>query len=212
MLTGCEKRYTENPIADTADTTDTYIETETETESETDPATITESVEGEKVTESRPQQLKEFESSLGYRVSYDESLFQYTRTGDYDEIALKGQTFSSKPPVFFAAMKISNTQLDSIIEEIFDETAGKTTIGIEDYEAICQPTEDDGTYHNQYLVKLDNGDALLFEVQWYTLEDTEDTYGQVLSEMLASIAIGDDEMAETEASSETIELTESEID
>ena len=41
-----------------------------------------------------------FESSLGYSVIYDDTVFEYNRTGDYDEIGLRGQTFSSKP-VFF---------------------------------------------------------------------------------------------------------------
>lgn len=45
-----------------------------------------------------------------HSVIYDDTAFEYNRTGDYDEIGLKGQTFSSKP-VFFAAMKIKNETL-----------------------------------------------------------------------------------------------------
>lgn len=198
VMTGCEKKYTGGKDTDTKDTIDseTASETmaETETESETSPVTVKESVDAEKVTESNTQNKKDFKSSLGYHVIYDESLFEYNRTGDYDEIALKGQTFSSKPPVFFAAMKIKNDQLESIVDEIFDESAQDTVIGDGAYVAICQPTvesldDDKGQlHHNQYLVELDNGDALLFEIQWYE-DEKENSYGGVLSEMLDSIVI-----------------------
>lgn len=206
VLTGCEKKYTGSETTDTKDMTDTdtesqtealmVTETETETESETNPVTVKESVESEKVTESSIQNKKDFESSLGYHIIFDESLFEYNRTGDYDEIALKGQTFSSKPPVFFAAMKIENDQIDSIVDEIFNESAQNTTIGDADYSALCQPAAESISggkgllHHNQYLVQLDNGDALLFEIQWYE-EPDENSYGSVLAEMLDSIVIED---------------------
>ena len=95
-----------------------------------------------------------------------------SRTGDYDEIGLRGQTFSSKP-VFFAAMKIKNEDIQTVMDQIFNNSAQQTTIGVKAYSAVCQPTteEVDGgknlKYHNQYLVELTNGDALLFEVQWF---------------------------------------------
>lgn len=243
VMTGCEKKYTGSETTDTKDKIDTETEsmtesaTESETEAETNPAAVKESVEAEKVTESSIQNKKDFVSNFGYHVIYDESLFEYNRTGDYDEIALKGQTFSSKPPVFFAAMKIKNDQLESIVAEIFNESAKDTVIGDAGYTALCQPTAesiDDGKgllHHNQYLVKLDNGDALLFETQWYeesggntSAENTsaENTYGKVLTQMLDSIVIEGCTPQETESGSETdIEMesqtetesnTESDID
>ena len=177
-LTGCEKTYTGSET-DTQDTSDTEEQTETaqETEKETNPATVRESVESEKVTEGSNQNKKVYESDLGYSVIYDESLFENNRKGDYDEIGMKGQTFSSKP-VFFAAMKLKNEDIPAVLEQIFNNSVQETTIGTKAYSAICQPTteEVDGgkelKYHNQYLVELANGDALLFEVQWFeTVKD-----------------------------------------
>ena len=169
-LTGCEKTYTGN--ADTQTSSDSEELTETVQETETNPETVRESVESDKVTEGSTQNKKVFESSLGYSVIYDDTVFEYNRTGDYDEIGLRGQTFSSKP-VFFAAMKIKNEDIRTVMNQIFNNSAQQTTIGIKAYSAICQPTteEVDGgknlKYHNQYLVELANGDALLFEVQWF---------------------------------------------
>ena len=175
-LTGCEKKYTSGNT-DTESASDTEIQTETETEKETNPATVRESVETEKVTEANTQNKKVYESDLGYSVIYDESLFENNRKGDYDEIGMKGQTFSSKP-VFFAAMKIKNEDIPAVMDQIFDDSAQETTIGTKDYSAICQPTTEEVNggkelkYHNQYLVELSNGDALLFEVQWFeTVKD-----------------------------------------
>lgn len=192
-LTGCEKKYTGgNTETDTA--SDTETQTETETEKETNPATVRENVETEKVTESNNQNKKVYESSLGYSVIYDESIFEYNRTGDYDEIGLKGQTFSSKPAVFFAAMKIKNEDIPTVMDQIFNVSVQETTIGVNDYSAICQPTSEslDGgkglKHHNQYLVELANGDALLFEVQWYE-EEGKENQSQKLTEMLDSIEI-----------------------
>lgn len=168
-LTGCEKKYTGG---ETEKASDTEIQTEIESEKETNPETVRESVESDKVTESSNQNKKVFESSLGYSVIYDDTAFEYNRTGDYDEIGLKGQTFSSKP-VFFAAMKIKNEDIATVMDQIFNQSAQETTIGTRAYKAICQPTTEelDGgksvKYHNQYLVELANGDALLFEVQWF---------------------------------------------
>lgn len=168
-LTGCEKKYTDG---ETEKASDTEIQTEIESEKETNPETVRESVESDKVTESSNQNKKVFESSLGYSVIYDDTAFEYNRTGDYDEIGLKGQTFSSKP-VFFAAMKIKNEDIATVMDQIFNHSAQETTIGTRAYKAICQPTTEelDGgkcvKYHNQYLVELANGDALLFEVQWF---------------------------------------------
>ena len=102
-LTGCEKIYTGN--TDTQTSSDSEKLTETVQETETNPETVRESVESDKVTEGSTQTKKVFESSLGYSVIYDDTVFEYNRTGDYDEIGLRGQTFSSKP-VFFAAMKL----------------------------------------------------------------------------------------------------------
>ena len=169
-LTGCEKIYTGN--ADTQTSSDSEELTETVQETETNPETVRESVESDKVTEGSTQNKKVFESSLGYSVIYDDTVFEYNRTGDYDEIGLRGQTFSSKP-VFFAAMKIKNEDIQTVMDQIFNNSAQQTTIGVKAYSAVCQPTteEVDGgknlKYHNQYLVKLTNGDALLFEVQWF---------------------------------------------
>ena len=169
-LTGCEKIYTGN--ADTQTSSDSEELTETVQETETNPETVRESVESDKVTEGSTQNKKVFESSLGYSVIYDDTVFEYNRTGDYDEIGLRGQTFSSKP-VFFAAMKIKNEDIQTVMDQIFNNSAQQTTIGVKAYSAVCQPTmeEVDGgknlKYHNQYLVELTNGDALLFEVQWF---------------------------------------------
>ena len=156
-LTGCEKTYTGN--ADTQTSSDSEELTETVQETETNPETVRESVESDKVTEGSTQNKKVFESSLGYSVIYDDTVFEYNRTGDYDEIGLRGQTFSSKP-VFFAAMKIKNEDIRTVMNQIFNNSAQQTTIGIKAYSAICQPTteEVDGgknlKYHNQYLVEL----------------------------------------------------------
>lgn len=169
-LTGCEKIYTGN--ADTQTSSDSEELTETVQETETNPETVRESVESDKVTEGSTQTKKVFESSLGYSVIYDDTVFEYNRTGDYDEIGLRGQTFSSKP-VFFVAMKIKNEDIQTVMDQIFNNSAQQTTIGVKAYSAVCQPTmeEVDGgknlKYHNQYLVELTNGDALLFEVQWF---------------------------------------------
>ena len=169
-LTGCEKIYTGN--ADTQTSSDSEKLTETVQETETNPETVRESVESDKVTEGSTQNKKVFESSLGYSVIYDDTVFEYNRTGDYDEIGLRGQTFSSKP-VFFAAMKIKNEDIQTVMDQIFNNSVQQTTIGVKAYSAVCQPTteEVDGgknlKYHNQYLVELANGDALLFEVQWF---------------------------------------------
>ncbi len=169
-LTGCEKTYIGN--ADTQTSSDSEKLTETVQETETNPETVRESVESDKVTEGSTQNKKVFESSLGYSVIYDDTVFEYNRTGDYDEIGLRGQTFSSKP-VFFAAMKIKNEDIQTVMDQIFNNSAQQTTIGVKAYSAVCQPTteEVDGgknlKYHNQYLVELTNGDALLFEVQWF---------------------------------------------
>ena len=169
-LTGCEKIYTGN--ADTQTSSDSEELTETVQETETNPETVRESVESDKVTEGSTQNKKVFESSLGYSVIYDDTVFEYNRTGDYDEIGLRGQTFSSKP-VFFAAMKIKNEDIQTVMDQIFNNSAQQTTIGVKAYSAFCQPTREevDGgknlKYHNQYLVELTNGDALLFEVQWF---------------------------------------------
>lgn len=195
VMTGCEKRYTGSE-SDTTENKDTeeQTESETETESETNPATVRETVEADKVTESNTQDMKDFESSLGYHVIYDKELFEYNRTGEYDEIALKGQTFSSKPLVFFAAMKIDNDDIQTVVKEIFTGSAQETVIGRDGYKALCQPTAEsaeDGKgliHHNQYLVQLANGDALLFEVQWYE-EEGENSDGELLTAMLDSIII-----------------------
>ena len=168
-LTGCEKKYTGG---ETEKASDTEIQTEIESEKETNPETVRESGESDKVTEGSTQNKKVFESSLGYSVIYDDTVFEYNRTGDYDEIGLRGQTFSSKP-FFFAAMKIKNEDIATVMDQIFNHSAQETTIGTKAYKAICQPTTEelDGgksvKYHNQYLVELANGDALLFEVQWF---------------------------------------------
>ena len=120
-LTGCEKKYTGG---ETEKASDTEIQTEIESEKETNPETVRESVESDKVTESSNQNKKVFESSLGYSVIYDDTAFEYNRTGDYDEIGLKGQTFSSKP-VFFAAMKIKNEDIATVMDQIFNHSSYK---------------------------------------------------------------------------------------
>lgn len=206
-LTGCEKTYTGSET-DTQNTSDTEEQTETvqETEKETNPATVRESVESEKVTEGSNQNKKVYESNLGYSIIYDESLFENNRKGDYDEIGMKGQTFSSKP-VFFAAMKIKNEDIPAVMDQIFNNSAQETTIGTKAYSAICQPTteEVDGgkelKYHNQYLVELANGDALLFEVQWFeaneAVKETETAK--------ESGAVKETEMKETQSIQETAE-------
>lgn len=223
VMTGCEKRYTGSE-SDTAADTETQVVTETETESEKDPVTVRETVESDKLTESSTQDMKDFESSLGYRVIYDKERFTYNRTGDYDEIALKGQTFSSKPLVFFAAMKIDNDDVQDIVNEIFNTSAQETVIGKDGYKALCQPTAESVAggkrliHHNQYLVNLDNGDALLFEIQWYE-EEGSAAEGELLSAMMDSIIIElpvqgtgiESELPESEAAeSETAEQTEAE--
>ena len=142
-LTGCEKIYTGN--ADTQTSSDSEELTETVQETETNPETVRESVESDKVTEGSTQNKKVFESSLGYSVIYDDTVFEYNRTGDYDEIGLRGQTFSSKP-VFFAAMKIKNEDIQTVMDQIFNNSAQQTTIGVKAYSAVCQPTTEEVTY------------------------------------------------------------------
>ena len=202
-LTGCEKEYTGgNTETDTASDT----ETQTETEKETNPATVRENVETEKVTESNTQNKKVYESSLGYSVIYDDTVFEYNRTGDYDEIGLRGQTFSSKP-VFFAAMKIKNEDIPTVMDQIFNNSVQQTTSGVKAYSAVCQPTTEtvDGgkaiKYHNQYLVELSNGDALLFEVQWF--EDSKEVEASEESEDTKSIQESKEAVKDTETASES---------
>ena len=142
-LTGCEKIYTGN--ADTQTSSDSEELTETVQETETNPETVRESVESDKVTEGSTQNKKVFESSLGYSVIYDDTVFEYNRTGDYDEIGLRGQTFSSKP-VFFAAMKIKNEDIQTVMDQIFNNSAQQTTIGVKAYSAVCQPTTEEVKY------------------------------------------------------------------
>jgi len=203
-LTGCEKKYTGG---NTETASDTETQTEIETEKETNPETVRESVESDKVTESSNQNKKVFESSLGYSVIYDDTVFEYNRTGDYDEIGLKGQTFSSKP-VFFAAMKIKNEDIPAVMDQVFSNSVQQTTIGVKDYSAVCQPTteEVDGgkelKYHNQYLVELANGDALLFEVQWF--EDNKNLTETETANESADVK----ESENIQASKETVKDTE----
>ena len=208
-LTGCEKKYTGGDT-ETESASDTEIQTDTETEKETNPATVRESVETEKVTESNNQNKKVYESDLGYSVIYDESLFENNRKGDYDEIGMKGQTFSSKP-VFFAAMKLKNEDIPAVMDQIFDDSAQETTVGTKDYKAICQPTVEEVSggkelkYHNQYLVELANGDALLFEVQWFeTVKD--DAATEVVKE--TETASDSETVIETEETQNSQESTE----
>ena len=208
-LTGCEKKYTGG---ETEKASDTEIQTEIESEKETNPETVRESVESDKVTESSNQNKKVFESSLGYSVIYDDTAFEYNRTGDYDEIGLKGQTFSSKP-VFFAAMKIKNEDIATVMDQIFNHSAQETTIGTKAYKAICQPTTEelDGgksvKYHNQYLVELANGDALLFEVQWFeenkTFKETEATEESGDAAETESVRETEESVKDTETAAES---------
>ena len=215
-LTGCEKIYTGN--ADTQTSSDSEKLTETVQETETNPETVRESVESDKVTESSNQNKKVFESSLGYSVIYDDTAFEYNRTGDYDEIGLKGQTFSSKP-VFFAAMKIKNEDIATVMDQIFNHSAQETTIGTKAYKAICQPTTEelDGgksvKYHNQYLVELANGDALLFEVQWFEeSKELKETAAIEESETVKETeSIQETKAAETENESESSESSREEL-
>ena len=210
-LTGCEKAYTGN-ASDTQASSDTEELTETVQETETNPATVRESVESDKVTEGSTQNKKVFESSLGYSVIYDDTVFEYNRTGDYDEIGLRGQTFSSKP-VFFAAMKIKNEDISTVMDQIFNNSVQQTTIGVKAYNAVCQPTteEVDGgkelKYHNQYLVELANGDALLFEVQWFeenkNFKETEMTEESETVAEAESVRETEEAVRDTEAASES---------
>ena len=214
-LTGCEKKYTGG---ETEKASDTEIQTEIESEKETNPETVRESVESDKVTESSNQNKKVFESSLGYSVIYDDTAFEYNRTGDYDEIGLKGQTFSSKP-VFFAAMKIKNEDIATVMDQIFNHSAQETTIGTKAYKAICQPTTEelDGgksvKYHNQYLVELANGDALLFEVQWFEeSKELKETAAIEESETVKETeSVQETKAAETETESESSESSREEL-
>lgn len=196
-LTGCEKTYTGN--ADTQTSSDSEELTETVQETETNPETVRESVESDKVTEGSTQNKKVFESSLGYSVIYD-------------EIGLRGQTFSSKP-VFFAAMKIKNEDIRTVMDQIFNNSAQQTTIGIKAYSAICQPTteEVDGgknlKYHNQYLVELANGDALLFEVQWFeenkNFKETEAKEEREVAAETESVRETEETVKDTETAAES---------
>ena len=215
-LTGCEKIYTGN--TDTQTSSDSEELTETVQETETNPETVRESVESDKVTEGSTQTKKVFESSLGYSVIYDDTAFEYNRTGDYDEIGLKGQTFSSKP-VFFAAMKIKNEDIATVMDQIFNHSAQETTIGTKAYKAICQPTTEelDGgksvKYHNQYLVELANGDALLFEVQWFEeSKELKETATIEESETVKETeSIQETKAAEMETESESSESSREEL-
>ena len=202
-LTGCEKKYTGG---ETEKASDTEIQTEIESEKETNPETVRESVESDKVTESSNQNKKVFESSLGYSVIYDDTAFEYNRT------------FSSKP-VFFAAMKIKNEDIATVMDQIFNHSAQETTIGTKAYKAICQPTTEelDGgksvKYHNQYLVELANGDALLFEVQWFEeSKELKETAAIEESETVKETeSIQETKAAETETESESSESSREEL-
>ena len=96
--------------------------------------------------------IRELEQKSGYTFFYNDNQVKLTKKVSVD---------------------VTDAPIENVLDQIFNNSAQQTTIGVKAYSAVCQPTmeEVDGgknlKYHNQYLVELANGDALLFEVQWF---------------------------------------------
>ena len=105
------------------------------------------------------------------------------------------------------------------MDQIFNHSAQETTIGTKAYKAICLPTTEelDGgksvKYHNQYLVELANGDALLFEVQWFEeSKELKETATIEESETVKETeSIQETKAAEMETESESSESSREEL-
>ncbi len=157
-LTGCEKTYIwQCRYADIIH--DSEKLTETVQERGTNPETVRESVESDKVTEGSTQNKKVFESSLGYSVIYDDTVFEYNLLGSYDEIGLRTDIFFKA--VFFAAMKIKNEEHQTVMDQIFNNSAQQTTIESRLTAQFASRQQKKWMaaknlkYHNRYLVRDD---------------------------------------------------------
>ena len=166
----------------------------TETEAESAPDLVLESVDANQVTEEVPDLRETYESSFGYIMKYDKAVFEYNQHGGYDEFVMKTKAFSSDPLVFFAAMRIQSEELAKVTAEVFDAETVTEAIGTGPYEALVsrtQETLEKGKYtqsHETCMVELENGDALLFEIQWFEGGEGSDA-GEQLQQMLASLQI-----------------------
>lgn len=226
-MTGCERKISSVPDTETSaivvvEAAGSGAETETETETETEPGVVMESVDANQVTEEMPDLRETYESSFGYRMKYDKSVFEYNQHGGFDEFVMKTRAFSSDPLVFFAAMRIEAEELDNIAAEVFDESADVRTIGSGDYQALCMRSEEADTkgkykqYHETSMVMLEDGDALLFEIQWFESADETASPGEKLEQMMQSLEIldaaADLPFAETGEQAESAVETEGEKD
>ncbi len=214
-MTGCERKISSVPETETSAIV--VVEAAgSETETETEPGVVMESLDANQVTEEMPDLRETYESSFGYRMKYDKSVFEYNQHGGFDEFVMKTKAFSSDPLVFFAAMRIGAEELDNISEEVFDESAEVRTIGSGDYQALCMRSEEADTkgkykqYHETSMVMLEDGDALLFEIQWFESDDETASSGEKLEQMMQSLEIMD--AAADLPSAETGEQAESAIE
>lgn len=215
LLSGCEREIP--AMQDTGTPAIEVVEaekTETETEAESAPDLVLESVDANQVTEEVPDLRATYESSFGYLMKYDKAVFEYNQHGGYDEFVMKTKAFSSDPLVFFAAMRIESDELAKVKEEIFKAEPAEEPIGVGSYEALVSRTQEVlekekyTQYHETYMVELESGDALLFEIQWFEGEDAGDA-GEQLQQMLASIQLN---QAEEDAAAETGTVNETETE
>ncbi len=214
MLTGCERVI--STVPDTETSAIVVVEAhDTAAETETAPGMVLESVDANQVTEEVPDLRVTYESSFGYRMKYDKAVFEYNQHGGYDEFVMKTKAFSSDPLVFFAAMRIEEPDIETIRNEVFGDKPVEGTIGTGGYPALCMRSEEtEGKYvqyHETSMVMLESGDALLFEIQWFVPEKNEDTAGEQLASMLASLEI-DHAAAEIPAAGENRKNTVNETE
>lgn len=216
LLSGCEREIP--AMQETGSSAIEVVEAEkTETEAESAPDLVLESVDANQVTEEVPDLRATYESSFGYLMKYDKDVFEYNQHGGYDEFVMKTKAFSSDPLVFFAAMRIGRDELAKVKAEIFDAEAVSEPIGTEPYDALVSRTRETlekGKYtqhHETFMVELERGDALLFEIQWFEGEGAGEAGGQ-LQQMLDSIQIRQDDKSGGEAVSETETVNEIETD
>ena len=219
MLTGCEKEIPASQETDASAIV--VVEAEVaETESESAPDLVVESVDANQVTEEVPDLRETYTSSFGYSMKYDKAVFEYNQHGGYDEFVMKTKAFSSDPLVFFAAMRIESDELEKVKTEVFGKTAAEGKIGAAPYDALTVSAREKlekgkiTQYHETFLVDLDNGEALLFEIQWFESAENK-TAGEQLQQMLASLEIDQaagSTVTETEQETETKAETASETE
>ena len=125
----------------------------------------------------------------------------------------EGSTQNKKVFESSLGCSVSHDDIRTVMNQIFNNSAQQTTIGIKAYSAICQPTteEVDGgknlKYHNQYLVELANGDALLFEVQWFeenkNFKETEAKEEREVAAETESVRETEETVKDTETAAES---------